>query len=128
MSDNSITLNTKKHHMHYTALLLPANEQKMESRHYLCPEFMEPRVGSVVSQRQTFEITLELWHMAGNGLYHHHAQCLAPAQIDIYDEKKLCVCVYLPSCIIQGSSRAHSVLSPHLCVCVCVCVMEKEQH
>ena len=26
----------------------------------------------------------------------------------------VCVCVYLPSCIIQGSSRAHIVLSPYL--------------
>ena len=26
----------------------------------------------------------------------------------------VCVCVYLPSCIIQGLSRAHIVLSPYL--------------
>ncbi|MPC73307.1 hypothetical protein E2C01_067631 [Portunus trituberculatus] len=26
----------------------------------------------------------------------------------------MCVCLYLPSCIVQGSSRAHSLLSPCL--------------
>ncbi|MPC24725.1 hypothetical protein E2C01_017819 [Portunus trituberculatus] len=26
----------------------------------------------------------------------------------------MCVCVCLSSCIVQGSSRAHSVLSPYL--------------
>ncbi|MPC64212.1 hypothetical protein E2C01_058323 [Portunus trituberculatus] len=32
----------------------------------------------------------------------------------LHNVSSVCVCVYLPSCIVQGSSGAHSVLSPCL--------------